>query len=38
MKKLALAALTGALLLGASINSASAANIGVSMACSTTTS
>ena len=32
MKKLALAALTGALLLGASITSASAANIGVSMA------
>ena len=32
MKKLALAALTGALLMGASINSASAANIGVSMA------
>jgi inositol transport system substrate-binding protein len=32
MKKLALAALTGALLLGASIDSASAANIGVSMA------
>src|SRR6478672_4564139 len=32
MKKLALAALTGALLLGGSLNSASAANIGVSMA------
>src|SRR5689334_12634072 len=32
MKRLALAALTGALLLGASVNSASAANIGVSMA------
>ena len=31
MKKLALAVLTGALLMGASVHSASAANIGVSM-------